>query len=299
MNVKNLGEYKKIILGIIAILVCVYFGKAIYYDMRFDITRGNYGRLLREVEQNFEPDTVIKNVSVQTDFYDHGSGKYYRKVDYAKIQLTVTDDIETLSGREKCSLLHPYLVKIEEMIRNGKEECGYEKVLSNIAYDRYIKYKGDYVTVEDAVYIEFVSTNYEYSFYPDKFYVIKNNFGGSTEYQYEFEGSELIAFKDMTASNIKQVSQYPYVGMDESDLSYTPLGKPDSIKKCRDYDMLTTRARYKTYEWEQTSPHNWWKVTVRYKEIQSPLGGIKGYVSDIAYTDEKGQLQIDYAGKSD
>ena len=75
MNVKNLGEYKKIILGIIAILVCVYFGKAISYDMRFDITRGNYGRLLREVEQNFEPDTVIKNVSVQTDFYDHGSGK--------------------------------------------------------------------------------------------------------------------------------------------------------------------------------------------------------------------------------
>lgn len=90
----------------------------------------------------------------------------------------------------------------------------------------------------------------------------------------------------------------PYIGMREEFLEYTSLGKADLIEECRDFDSLQVRARYKKYEWNSTSTHGWYKITVRYRKHNShrfddyiDLPTDNGYVSDITYIDENGEQQ--------
>lgn len=98
---------------------------------------------------------------------------------------------------------------------------------------------------------------------------------------------------------------YPfYVGMRESQLNTTPLGKPDSIKLCRDFYKLQIRARSKIYEWKSTNEHGWYKVTVKYRKHNSnraddytDLPMDDGYVSDITWSSDKGQQSISYVDK--
>lgn len=99
----------------------------------------------------------------------------------------------------------------------------------------------------------------------------------------------------------KKESELPYVGMREEDLNYTSLGKADSIKKCKDFDKLVARARSKTYKWEKTSEHGWYKITVGYRKYFSnrvddyiDLPASNGFVSSITYYDENGQMKTDY-----
>ena len=90
---------------------------------------------------------------------------------------------------------------------------------------------------------------------------------------------------------------YPfYVGMRESELRSTILGAPDSVEKSLDFDVKVPRARHKTYKWELTSEHGWYKVTVRYRRHNSrrfddyeDLPADNGYVSDISWVPSKGK----------
>lgn len=93
-------------------------------------------------------------------------------------------------------------------------------------------------------------------------------------------------------------NKLPYIGMREEFLEYTLLGKADSVEKCRDFYSLQPRARYKTYEWEATNSHGWYKITVRYRMHRSQqfddyidLPIDNGYVSSITWTAENGIVQ--------
>lgn len=98
-------------------------------------------------------------------------------------------------------------------------------------------------------------------------------------------------------------SGYPfYVGMRESQLEDTVLGKPDSVELCRDFYKLQTRAQSKTYEWESTNDHGWYKVTVRYRKHNSnrfddyeDLPSDNGYVSSITWSNGDGIQFVSYA----
>lgn len=102
---------------------------------------------------------------------------------------------------------------------------------------------------------------------------------------------------DETRRMKETTSGYPfYIGMRESELRSTILGAPDSVEKCRDFDVLVARARHKTYKWEMTAEHGWYKITVRYRRHNSrrfddyeDLPADNGYVTDITWVPEKGK----------
>lgn len=113
------------------------------------------------------------------------------------------------------------------------------------------------------------------------------------------------AYKDLLAEQEAEerkktlyANRYPTVGMREEYLRYTILGEPDSIEKCRDFDILKARSKCKTYKWEKTSKHGWYNITVEYRMHKShqfddyeDLPIFNGYVSNITYTDESGTIQ--------
>lgn len=80
----------------------------------------------------------------------------------------------------------------------------------------------------------------------------------------------------------------PYVGMFESLISFTDLGKPTVVEKCIDFYLLKPSHRYKKYTWYnndiQDLEHLKAIATVRYwnyaKDVQ-----VSGYVSDIILYD--------------
>lgn len=112
-----------------------------------------------------------------------------------------------------------------------------------------LKREGRYANVRNDYDVNFVSPNFEYSFYPENFYITKKNLGGSIEYSYEFKENTLINFK--ATETEKKGPELPFVGMREEYLNYTSLGKADTIEKCRGFDALVPRARSKTYKWEK------------------------------------------------
>lgn len=289
------------IIVIAVLIVGIRFCKSFIHDTKFSIARNTYKDSLKDIENYSDENGIIKSVSINTDFYDSGSGNYYNKVDYVDIEVKVSDNVENMSNQEKCSLLHIYQTDIENLIKVAKEQSGYENFLQkNTLSSGYIKYKGKYVHVDDSINIGFESSQYEYAFYPNHFYVTMKNMGGSTEYSYEFENDTLAYFNDTEVEKEQSAPEFPCLGMREEYLQYTSLGKADSVEKCLDFDLLTARARSKTYEWEKTSEHGWYKITVRYRLHHShnvddyeDLPASNGYVENITYTDENGNMQTE------
>ena len=89
---------------------------------------------------------------------------------------------------------------------------------------------------------------------------------------------------------------YPQLGMREEALSYTILGEPDKITKCKDFDHLQPRAQSKEYEWGEPLKPGYFSVKIRYKRhlsnrvddyVEYPSDN--GYVFSIYYYDEYGQ----------
>lgn len=290
------------IIAVVVIILGIRFCKSFIHDIKFSTTRNTYRDSLKDIEKYSDENGIIKSVSINTDFYDSGSGNYYTKVDYVKIEVKVSDNVENMSAKEKCSLLHEYQTDIENLIKIAKEQSGYEKFLQENKFSsRYIKYKGKYVYVDDnSIYIDFVSSQYEYTFYPSHFYVTKKHMGGSEEYSYKFENNTLSYFNDTEVEKKQRAPEIPYLGMREEYLQYTSLGKADSVEECLGFDALAARARSKTYEWAKTSKHGWYKVTVRYRLHHShnvddyeDLPASNGYVANIVYTDENGNMQTE------
>ena len=271
MTNKKKRSFTFFVIAIVVIILGIRFCKSFVHDTKFSTARDTYRDSLKGIENYSDENGIIKSVSINTDFYDSGSGNYYNKVDYV------------------------------EMIKVAKEESGYEKILQeNESSNGYIKYKGKYVYVDDSIHIDFVSSQYEYAFYPSHFYVTKKNMGGSTEYSYKFENDILAYFNDTDTEKKQSAPDLPYLGMREEYLQYTSLGKADSVEKCLDFDSLVARARSKTYEWKKTSEHGWYKITVRYRLHHShnvddyeDLPASNGYVSNITYTDENGNMQTE------
>ena len=89
---------------------------------------------------------------------------------------------------------------------------------------------------------------------------------------------------------------YPYVGMREEYLTYTILGKPNKIEKCRDFEHFRASRKTKTYTWHETEEHGTWYVTVGYAEY-IPGYGYKEYPTNngiviyMTYT-EKGKAPV-------
>lgn len=305
MNMENKNYMNiispKMIFGILILIgLCAWIIKPAIHDKRFSDARNSYKASLLEIENYEDKYGIIKSINVDTDFYDYGDGKYYSQVDLIKITVPVSDDLESMPAKEVCEILHIYQTDIEEIMYEKREESGYEKILGeNTNSSGYIKYKGRYANVENDYDVNFVSSNYEYSFYPRNFYITKKNLGGSTEYGYEFEENTLTYFGNTEKE--KKGPELPYVGMSEEYLNYTSLGKADTIEKCRDFDALVPRARSKTYKWEKTSEHGWYKITVSYRKHFShraddyvDLPASNGFVSSITYYDENGQMKTDY-----
>lgn len=301
MTNKKKRSFTFFVIAIVVIILGIRFCKSFVHDTKFSTARDTYRDSLKDIENYSDENGIIKSVSINTDFYDSGSGNYYNKVDYVEIEIMVSDNVENMSAQEKCSLLHEYQTDIENLIKVAKEESGYEKILQeNESSNGYIKYKGKYVYVDDSIHIDFVSSQYEYAFYPSHFYVTKKNMGGSTEYSYKFENDILAYFNDTDTEKKQSAPDLPYLGMREEYLQYTSLGKADSVEKCLDFDSLVARARSKTYEWKKTSEHGWYKITVRYRLHHShnvddyeDLPASNGYVSNITYTDENGNMQTE------
>ncbi|MBQ6994472.1 MAG: hypothetical protein IJN64_08315 [Lachnospiraceae bacterium] len=296
---------KKIIVFIVITIVVVFISvrmiKSAIHDKSFADARDAYRGVLNEIESYRDADGIIKSIEVNTDFYDSGDGEYYTQVDWVDITVSVSNDVEHMSDQNKCDLLHSYQVDIEDMLQEAREQSGYEQIINdNETSSGYVKYKGRYAAVQNDYNIDFVSSNYEYAFYPNHFYVTKPNMGGSTEYSYTFEGDTLVYFNDTESEKKKIGPELPYVGMREEYLEYTSLGKADSVEKCKDFYKLQTRAQYTTYEWERTDEHGWYKITVRYRMHRShkvddyvDLPTSNGYVSSITYTDENGQMHTE------
>lgn len=289
------------VIAIIVIILGIKLCRTSINDARFSTARNKYKDTLKDIENYSDEDGIITAISVNTDFHDSGSGNYYTKVDSVDVEVKVSDNVENMSAKEKCSLLHTFQNDIEDLIQTSKEQSGYEKFIQdNKSSGGYIKYKGNYVYIDDSIDIDFVSTQYEYAFYPSNFYVTKKNMGGSTEYSYEFENGKLAYFNDTDTEKKQSAPDIPYLGMREEYLQYTSLGKADSVEKCLDFDSLVARARSKTYEWEKTSEHGWYKITVSYRLHHShnvddyeDLPASNGYVSNITYTDENGNMQTE------
>lgn len=295
---------KVIVFAVFAAIIALIGANSIkssMQDKKFSNARNDYREALSDIEGYRDAEGIVNSVNVETDFYSSGEGEYYTQVDWIDITVSVSDMVESLSAQDKCNLLHVYQTDIENMIQNAREQSGYEHIIAdNETSSGYIKYKGRYASIQNDYNIDFVSSNYEYAFYPSHFYVTKPNLGGSTEYSYDFEGDKLVYFNDTETEKKERAPELPYVGMREEHLRYTSLGEPDSIEKCRDFDKLQTRAQYKTYEWEATSEHGWYKITVRYRKHNShkvddyvDLPTSNGYVSSITYTDENGRMQTE------
>lgn len=110
----------------------------------------------------------------------------------------------------------------------------------------------------------------------------------------------IYGFEEDKKKEIQIRNNPPYVGMREEFLEDTVLGKADSVELCRDFYSLQTRARYKTYKWEPTGKYGKYIITVKYRMHKShrvddyiDLPADNGYVSNITYTDEKGETQTE------
>lgn len=288
-----------IIIAILGIRFCL----SGIHDIKFDITRNAYQKGLQNIENYTDNDGIIKNILVDADFYDSGSGDYYIKVDYANIKVTVSNDIENLSDYEKCSILHDYQIDIENLISSAKQESNYEDFIKkNASSDGYIKYKGKHVLIDNsAVHLSFLSDQYKYAFSSDYFSVIKNNFGGTINYKYTFANNKLKQFINIDAEQQRNAPELPYLGMREEYLRYTSLGKPDKVEECLDFDKLAPRARSKTYRWDKTASHGCYIITVSYRLHHShnvddyeDLPASDGYVSYMSYTDEHGNTHSEH-----
>lgn len=289
-----------LVIFVIITLIGTNVIKSFIQDKQISKARNDYKELLGNIEEYKDAEGIVNSVNVETNFYNSGDGQYYSQVDWVNITVSVSDKVESLSAQDKCELLYVYQNDVEKLIQDAREQSGYEQIIDDNETSGYIKYKGRYASVQNDYNIKFVSSNYEYAFYPSHFYVTKPNLGGSTEYSYDFEGDKLVYFNDTETEKKESAPELPYVGMREEQLQYTSLGKPDSIEKCRDFDKLQTRAQYKTYEWESTSEHGWYKITVRYRMHNShrvddyvDLPTSNGYVSSITYTDENGMIQTE------
>lgn len=56
--------------------------------------------------------------------------------------------------------------------------------------------------------------------------------------------------KETETNKPVQKAKEPRVGMAESDIQDTELGKATDIEKCRDYDKLDNNHRWKKYTWD-------------------------------------------------
>lgn len=296
-------KQKKFIIFIVA-LVSVILSIRLYKtfnDVKFSISRNAYKDTLTNIENYSDEDENIKSISVNTDFHDSGSEDYHNKVDSINIKVNISNNVENMTDKEKCSLLYLYQTDIENLIQTAKEQSGYKKFIQDHELSNgNIKYKGKEIYVYDSINIYFISTQYEYTFYLNHFYVTKKNIGGSTEYSYQFKNGTLTYFNDIETEKKQNAPNLPHLGMREEYLQYTSLGKANSIEKCIGFDSLAERARSKTYEWEKTANHGWYKVTVRYRLHHShnvddyeDLPASNGYVSNITYVDKNGSIKTE------
>lgn len=186
----------KFMLGIALICVLIYMIISGMRDKRISDARNLFEERLQEIEDYKDPDGTIKSIKVKTNFHDREDGSYYSQIDQVDITVVVPDSFEYISAQNVCKMLHVHQADIENILYKIREESGYEEILSKHEGPRgYIKYRGRYAIIQNEYNVNFESANREYRFYPSYFYVTNKNWGGSTEYCYEFYKDALIYFK--------------------------------------------------------------------------------------------------------
>lgn len=149
-------KQKKFIIFIVA-LVSVILSIRLYKtfnDVKFSISRNAYKDTLTNIENYSDEDENIKSISVNTDFHDSGSGDYHNKVDSINIKVNISNNVENMTDKEKCSLLYLYQTDIENLIQTAKEQSGYKKFIQDHELSNgNIKYKGKEIYVYDSINI--------------------------------------------------------------------------------------------------------------------------------------------------
>ena len=235
----------------------------------FKITdaRDSYKEKLTVLNSYRDEEGIISSVTVNLRFDDLEKNSYYVN-DSIKIKVYVSDEVERISARQKCILLHSYLVDLENIIENAKKESGYKETIEDEMSKQFsLKYYGKYMSFRNEYDIDFISSNYEYSFWPIHFYITKSGMWGSDEYKYKFQDNELILFQNTEDVKKKNAPEIPYVGMSEDQIGYTRWGRADKIEKSVDFDKVNYHHKSKTYKWYDIDDKTWLAVvTVLYDE---------------------------------
>lgn len=242
-----------VMLGIAVISAWIYMMILNRRDKRISDARSLFEERLQEIEDYRDPDDTIKSIKVETNFHDRGDRSYYNQIDQVDITVIVPDSFEYISAQNACKMLHVYQADIENIVYKIREESGYEEILRKREGSRgYIKYRGRYAIIQNEYNVNFESTNREYRFYPSYFYVTNKNWGGSTEYRYEFYKDALIYFKASPVyTKKKSESSLPSTKSSSSETkSYGTNKKKSSYKSYDDgydavyYDEDYDEARY-------------------------------------------------------
>ncbi|MGN0521904.1 MAG: hypothetical protein ACI4IQ_04625 [Eubacterium sp.] len=87
----------------------------------------------------------------------------------------------------------------------------------------------------------------------------------------------------------------PYVGMLESDINSTRLGRATEVEKCKDFYKLKENHRYTEYIWKQNNK-TIFKATVWYWDFKNDRA-VSGYVHDVCDWRESATTKYYYTTK--
>lgn len=111
-------------------------------------------------------------------------------------------------------------------------------------------------------------------------------------YTYEVQTSQKDIEKEYnkSLSNNETIYDFPYIGMEESQVNKTMLGKATKIEKCRDFEKLKPSHKSKIYTWYKNNIVNKNNIVARAKILYWDYKNDKevpGYVYSIDLYDKE------------
>ena len=263
--------YSKILKVVLLIIGCLLFVQSRKeYIQNSEITKARnlYKEKLTMLSDYRDEEGIVSSVTVDLYFDDLVQVPTIVK-DWFKVKVNVSDEVEKMSERQKCILLHSYLVDLEHIIDTAKEESGYKETIedASLSITDDLKYRGKYVHFSNSYDIDFISPEYKYAFEPRYFYKIKPNLWGTDSFEYEFQEDELTVFKNTKENRSEYATDIPYVGMNEGMIGHTKWGRADIVEESVDFDLVNYHHKSKTYKWYDIDDKTWLAVvTVLYDE---------------------------------
>lgn len=267
-----------IVVSIVFLLLFGLVGIAVHNSAEVEKSKTEFESILATVDQDV-PDimclqlsdsSLIKDIEIDirssvehVENYD-----FYNWTEYCKVIFYISDGFDTYRDSKQYQFIEDY----GEQVYSLKAKAIHDLLPKHSAYTGYLTDENDALK---EIYGKHV-------FYKPEYDVLFKTSSNTYQYSRRIDDYFVKNGKDhwVRSEVEKKSTPAPYVGMFESMISFTDLGKPTVVEKCIDFDLLKPSRRYKKYKWYENGiqdiQHLQAVATVSYNNT-----GTSGYVSDV------------------